>query len=708
MLTQEQINQLHLWWHLFKHDGDLVELRFFKGKKILSGYYRNIENILRDIDAYSDFNVYFTVNQVTDAAYGREQNEKAMVSEASTTDKDISRREWIFIDFDCERPKGTNATDEMKEQARRVSAKTYLWIVSHGISEPIVVDSGNGYHLYIPFDSQNDATADNLVKGFISALSVAFSTDGVKVDTAVFNAARIARLPGCYNRKGADTERQPQRLCRILKTPQTLAPTPASAISAIARQFEPAEEDKPSASPSRNYGYRRQEDFDLEAWCSHHGIAITGKRETQDGTRYYIEHCVFNPAHNGNQAVLFRYRNGAIAYKCLHDSCSSFGWRDVRLKYEPDAYDYGEKMDFEYRQLRKLDKQQLRKLDAPQRRQPDGTDEKGDMWLKLSNVALPAFDIKQYIPSGIEQIDSKICGFKRKHVSVWSGYRGCGKSSLLNMLVLNAADRGYNTALWTGELDSSEVKQWLYLQAAGRHYNKPASVRGFYYTPKEVCGRIDPWIDKHFRLFNNNYGSIYLQLEERLRELKRQWDMDVAIFDNLMTLDLEGIRGEKYQQQDGLMASLTLLAKELDIHIHIVAHPNKSGGFLRMNSVSGSGHITDLAQNVFILHRINKDFLANAGDFLGQDVAGAIVATGCTNAIEICKCRDKGSAVDTFINLYFEKESNRLKDTEWECVNYAWSPESNVQLTATALLDNISSITNHERLFDNNPTDVPY
>ena len=60
------------------------------------------------------------------------------------------------------------------------------------------------------------------------------------------------------------------------------------------------------------------------------------------------------------------------------------------------------------------------------------TKEKGEVWLKMSSIAKPKFDVGDYIPSGVKQIDDLMIGFKRKHVTVWSGYRGCGKSSLLN------------------------------------------------------------------------------------------------------------------------------------------------------------------------------------------------------------------------------------------------------------------------------------
>lgn len=714
MLTQEQISQLQSWWHIFKHDADLVELRFMQGKKISSGYYRNLDNIIRDVDVHQDCNIYFTINSLAPALYGRPQCEMARGGGVKTTqDSEITRRNWVLIDFDCNRPTEVNSTDAQKEEARRCAGQAYLWLIAHGVSRPVVVDSGNGYHLYIPCDIPQDDYADSLIKEFVAALSIAFSTPSVKIDSVVYNASRISRLPGCYNRKGANIPDQPQRMCRILLVPDAITPTPVMSFAAIAKQFAPADEDTAaSSSPSRNYDYKQRSEFDLEQWCASHGITITGSHKSADGTRFYLEHCLFNPDHAGKDAVLFRYDSGAVAYKCLHDSCRGFGWKEVRLKYEPNAYDHSERTDFAYRQLRRLDKAQLRALPVVSPAAPlTPTADKGNLWLKMSEVLMPTFDIKQYVPSGIEQIDRKIVGFKRKHVSVWSGYRGCGKSSLLNMLILNAADRGYNSALWTGELDASEVKQWLYLQAAGRQYNRPSNVEGFFFTPLSVSHRIDPWLDAHFRLFNNLYGSNFLQIADQLRALKSSMDIDVAIFDNLMTLDLAGINGDQYEQQTALLLSLTSLARELDIHIHIVAHPNKQGGFLRMNSVSGSGHITDLAQNVFILHRINKDFLVNAPAFLGQDLVGSIVSSGCTNCIEICKCRDKGSAVDTFIRLFFEKESNRLKDTEWETVNYSWDTKS-VQLSAAALMQNLSfdqqAQNQNFNLFDNTDEEVPY
>ena len=101
-----------------------------------------------------------------------------------------------------------------------------------------------------------------------------------------------------------------------------------------------------------------------------------------------------------------------------------------------------------------------------------------------------------------------------------------------------------------------------------------------------------------------------------------------------------------------------------------------------------------------------------APEFLGADAVGRITASGCTNCIEICKCRDKGSAVDTFIQLFFEKESNRLKDTEWESVNYGWSNVGQQQLSISAMMQNVNFDQQHGQYMDEldftSNDDVPY
>lgn len=656
-------SEVYKWFELFKNNEQLTEIRLVANDgKTGSGYFTDAKTLIEAIRPYTDnYNVYFTVNRVNPECYGREQKNKIILKpKNTTTDNEIIGRDWVYIDFDAKRVSGSNATDEQVRLAKEKANEVYKFLRDNGFNDPIVVFSGNGVHFYLKCALKPTEENNAIIKRFIQAMGMLFTDESVDIDQKIFNLGRISRVPGSYSCKGAkNDEERPQRMCQIIKAPLEVKSNDISYFKKIADMFP---ED---VKPSRENNYSTEK-FDLEEFIRKHNIPVVGKVQVAEGTKYYLNHCLFNENHRGKDAVLFQRNNGAVSYFCFHSSCSDNDWRKVRLMYEPNAYD---KADPSY-QNRNRYKQPNKKEFKPIVKD----DNKGDVWIKMSSIKKPKFNIQDYIPTGIKQIDDLIIGFKRKHVTVWSGYRGCAKTTFLNMIILNGANRGYKSALWTGELDSDEEKYWLYLQAAGKSYNKPKG-NGFYETPDNVVDKIDGWIDRYFWLFNNEYGNNFNQILDVVRKLKEKEDVDFVVFDNLMTLDIEDLDGDKNDRQKNLMYSLTKLAKELNIHIHIVAHPNKSGTFLRPNNISGSGHIPDLAQNVCILHRISQDFQVNAKDFLSKQTLEDIINSGATNCMEICKLRDKGSAADHFINLYFEMESNRLKNSIAENIHYGWEEQ---------------------------------
>lgn len=670
MLTQEQLQNLYLWWSIFQRNGEKIcEIRCLEGKKTYSGYYKSIDNIIRDIAPLSErpnMQLYFVLNTINNDCYDRLQREKMLENpKNTTTDSDIDGRDFILLDFDPKRSAGVGSTNEQFKDAKKVARTVYDFLLEQGFYEPIVSASGNGWHLAVPVHLTNTQENTKLVERFLKSISMMFSTEQVDVDTKVGNASRICKLYGTYAKKGSNTPEHPWRLSKIVKYPSIIQFNKKAYIEKIANLY-PEEQQVPSRENSFGRGK-----FDIIDFFSRHNIEYRTVR-INGGTRYILKECPFDAGHKDPDSMVFQHDNGALAFLCYHNSCSNYGWREFRMHFEPDAYEKRDYEDFQFKQQRQMSKYQLRPVPMPLQ----ATEEKGAIWLKMSQIKRPKFSLADYIPSGVEQIDKLIVGFKRKHVSVWSGYRGSAKTTILNMLILNAAQRGYKSALWTGELDGDEEKKWLYLQAAGKTYNRMTTVKDFYYTPDNICDKIDPWIDQYMWIFNNQYGNNFTQIVEQLKQLKREQDLDVAIFDNLMTLDIDDLNGDKNDRQKNLMQTLTETARELDIHIHIVAHPNKSGTFLRPNNISGTGHIPDLAQNVFILHRINQDFHMNSKEFLPNSTIEEILNTHCTNCIEICKCRDKGSAVDKFIKLFFEMESNRLKNDIAENIQYGWNPEN--------------------------------
>jgi hypothetical protein len=92
-----------------------------------------------------------------------------------------------------------------------------------GWPEPVVGDSGNGYHLLYRIDLPNDRGSLELVKGVLEALAFKFSDEAVEVDTTTCNAARIWKLYGTTARKGDDAGDRPHRRSRLLKVPEGAA-----------------------------------------------------------------------------------------------------------------------------------------------------------------------------------------------------------------------------------------------------------------------------------------------------------------------------------------------------------------------------------------------------------------------------------------------------------------------------------------------------
>lgn len=650
--------QIRQWYDVFKDNQDLVEIRALgRGNRTWSGYFTDVDKLLSAIAPYDDCNLYFTLNTIDPACYSRVQHDRMVQSPPTTSDHDISRRKWVLIDIDVERASGTNSTDAEKASARPIGNAVYAFLRDRGFNAPVVCDSANGWHLLYRCDMENTPLTTEICKKFLQVLDLYFSTDKVKVDVSTFNASRICKLYGCFSRKGVSTIERPQRESAIVRVPDEIRINEQERFGLIAAMLPAPEQ------PSRRNGYSTEK-FNLSDFLNRNGIVVRNVVKTSSYTKYVLSECPFDSNHKAPDSAIFEMANGAIGFKCFHQSCAGYSWSDLRRLYEPD-YD---KREYEPRQFRKAESAKTLPVPPPTA--------KGEAWLKMSEVPPYRIDPADFIPSGMYELDKKIIGFMRKHVSVWSGYRGCGKSTLLNMLILNAAQAGYRTVLWTGELSQNEVKTWLYLQAAGKSFNRQSQFSGFYYTPDDTCKRIDKWIDNYFRLYNESFGNDVRLISEKIEALKKEFDVDVVIFDNLMTLDYSALdNGDKYDQQKKFMHFIHNLAEKLNIHVHLVAHPRKELGFLRVNSISGSADITNFAQNIFILHRINQDFESTSKDFLSKSTRVEILDSGCTNVIEVGKCRAKGSAVGSFIKLWFEQESNRFLNSPYEHIAYDWQEE---------------------------------
>ena len=185
--------------------------------------------------------VYFTPNEV---ACKRAPARLVDHARQVTKDKDITRRLSLLIDFDSVRPPDVSSTDtEHNAALKHTHAVGEILRKVHGFPDPTESDSGNGGHLNYNIELPNDRATTELVKGFLEALDRKFSNAGVKVDTTVYNAARIWKLPGTLACKGPNTPERPHRLTRILKVPKTIQLVTREMLQSVIDAYPPTDAD---------------------------------------------------------------------------------------------------------------------------------------------------------------------------------------------------------------------------------------------------------------------------------------------------------------------------------------------------------------------------------------------------------------------------------------------------------------------------------
>ncbi len=279
--------------------------------------------------------VYVTLNPADRALLARAANRaKPAKDTPATGDKEIVRRRWLAIDFDPVRPSGVSSTEDEHLAALDMAAWVKSDLSDEGWPAPVEADSGNGAHLLYAVDLPNDEASRDLVRDCLKALASRYDTDQVRVDQAVYNAARIWKLYGTTARKGDSTEERPHRVSCILSCPEDLKPVPVELLRALAGTAVP--EPSPSASPAHRpqAAPGARVPLDVPFWLHAHGVEVTRTEENPDGVRYILKSCPFNSAHK--DAAVFQLHGGGISFKCFHDSCRDRKWTDVRDLYEPD------------------------------------------------------------------------------------------------------------------------------------------------------------------------------------------------------------------------------------------------------------------------------------------------------------------------------------------------------------------------------------
>lgn len=656
-------------------DGNSVfEVRIIgkRGKsKPISGYFTDADTLINALSSVNlhGMNVYITLQAVNEDCYSRSQNNHFEMGVSTTTDGDIVGYRWLFIDLDPIRTSDVSSTHDELTMAAELCKKVYGYLQGVGFEKPLVAFSGNGYHLLYRISLAKNDENTTLVHNCLIALDAMFSTDKVKIDTVNYNPSRICKLYGTMAQKGANTEKRSHRMAGILSKECELIPTKKIYLETLASSVH-VEKIK-----AESYNGYNPNGFDVVEWMTRHGMGFTEKTFSDGGKKFVLDECPFDNSHTAPDSMIILQPDGKIGFKCLHNSCKDRTWHDLWTKVDPQTYAV-------------ISAEADRRIEAGWKQHNVGKEIKYEtpavgesdepIWMTAEMIANKPDEDRQFIRTGINLLDYRMKGLEKGSLSLVSGLRGGGKSTLINGWMLNAINDGHTVVCYSGELSDRNMMRWMFLQAAGKAYTVASQqYDNTYYTEKETDLAIARWMGDKFWLYNNVYGNNYQKVYDLIRKQVEEKHADFVIIDNIMSLDLDTGNRDKWDAQTQFIWQLKDLAKISFAHVLFVAHPRKAAGFLRLDDVSGSGNIGNIVDNAFIVHRNNDDFrnktkieYKRSDDWEGYSGS---------NVIEVCKNRDSG-VQDLFIPLWYEQETKRLKNYASENIVYGWKNDGYTQV----------------------------
>lgn len=302
--------------------------------QIHSGFFDDKDAAVKALMPFSGWKgAYATLNPVLPDLLARANNR--LGAEDSTKDHEVTRRSQLLIDIDPVRPSGISSTEE-EHVAAMQRARDVADYLSEEASwpEPILIDSGNGAHLRYSIDLPGED--GGLVQRVLLSVAARFSDGQLEIDTCVFNASRIARIPGTKACKGDSTAEHPHRMAKVISQPQIhevvteeqLEFVVAMSVAQLESHSQPAPAQK-SQTSSRNK-------IDVDAFIQRHNLDLQKQSEWCGGRRWVLGHSPLCISHGPDKAAfIVQFPSGAVGAGCQHQSCT-WKWQDLRDHLVPE------------------------------------------------------------------------------------------------------------------------------------------------------------------------------------------------------------------------------------------------------------------------------------------------------------------------------------------------------------------------------------
>jgi twinkle protein len=186
----------------------------------------------------------------------------------------------------------------------------------------------------------------------------------------------------------------------------------------------------------------------------------------------------------------------------------------------------------------------------------------------------------------------KLLQFRPGEVTLWFGFNGGGKSLINGNAILSQAAQGEVCLICSFEMKPRKTLARMLRQWVGRRLDQ--------ITEAEVDAFLD-WCEGKIYVYDQTGTADWRKVTAVLKWAADKKKVTVATVDNLMKCVKHD---EDYEGQKTFTDTLTAVARDKNIHVHLIHHPRKQEDESRpprkMDS-RGAGAVIDLVDNILIV-----------------------------------------------------------------------------------------------------------
>ena len=242
--------------------------------------------------------------------------------------------------------------------------------------------------------------------------------------------------------------------------------------------------------------------------------------------------------------------------------------------------------------------------------------------------------------------------FKAGEVTLYAGGNGGGKSLITGQIAMSLVKQNQKVCLMSFEMKPERTLERMTRQFSCEDLSNPLLANRKNVIVNSM-DRLIKFTDKKMWLYDQQ-GTV---TSDQVIAVSRYGAMELKINHIFIDSLMKCVRGEDdYNSQKYFIDELTALARDHQVHIHVVHHIRKGDKVSDMPNkfdIRGASAITDMVDNVFIVHRNKAKEL--------ERKQNKTVDLNKADTILMCEKQRNGEFEEHY-HLWYHKESQQFID----------------------------------------------